>query len=103
MSSTKLNFVLLSLLISALVQALAAQSGAARVSGSVLDPAARPIAGARIELDSASGTHQTAVSGSGGEYSVRLPAWGAYTVRVEAAGFAAVTQQFDLNAASGPL
>jgi hypothetical protein len=83
--------------------ALVAQSGTARVGGTVLDPAGRPVAGARIEFDSASGARLTTTTGSDGGFAITLPAWGAYTVRVEAAGFAVVTRKIDLSAATSSL
>jgi len=64
----------------------AGQSGPASVSGTVLDPAGRLVAGARIRLDSASGARLTGTSLPSGEFTIGLPAWGIYTVRVEADG-----------------
>jgi hypothetical protein len=80
-----------------------AQTGAARVNGTVLDPAVHPLAGARVELDSASGAHLTGTTAGDGGFTIALPAWGAYTVRVEAAGFAPITRKLDLNAANASL
>jgi hypothetical protein len=80
-----------------------AQTGADRISGTVLDPSGRPVAGARVEFDSATGARGNAASctsGGDGHFSLLLPAGGGYTVRVEAAGFAAVAQKIDFNAAA---
>jgi hypothetical protein len=96
--STTLNFVALTLFVLAATIAAAAQSGAAHVSGIVLDPAGRPVAGVRVEFDAASGARLTGTTGSDGGFAVALPAWGAYTVHLDAAGFAAVTRQIKLNA-----
>jgi hypothetical protein len=81
----------------------AGQSGPASVSGTVLDPAGRLVAGARIRLDSASGARLTGTSLPSGEFTIGLPAWGIYTVRVEADGFAPAERPVDLNAATARL
>ena len=78
----------------------AAQTGTARITGTVLDPAGRPVAGAHIELDSASGAPITATTGAEGEFTVALSAWGDYTARVQAQGFAPVTRKLQLSAAT---
>jgi Carboxypeptidase regulatory-like domain len=78
--------------------AAAAQSGAGHLTGTVLDPAARTLAGAHIELDSASGLRLTGTTGVDGGFTIALPAWGSYTVRVEAAGFAPVARLLQLTA-----
>jgi hypothetical protein len=77
---------------------VAAQTVAARLSGSVLDPSGRSVAGAHVEADSSSGAHLTTITGSDGGFAIQLPAWGSYTVRVEAAGFATLTRQMQLSA-----
>jgi hypothetical protein len=82
---------------------VAAQPNVARIAGTVLDPAGMPVAGARIELDSASAGAQTAVSGSDGGFTIVLSSRGIYTVHVEAAGFAPVTRRLDLDAATANL
>jgi hypothetical protein len=79
--------------------AAAAQANILRINGTVLDPAGRPVVGAHVEFNSASGTRLTATTGSDGAFTAALPAGGAYTVRVEAAGFAAMTRKLEL---SGP-
>jgi hypothetical protein len=75
-------------------------TGVARVSGTVLDPSGRPVAGARVEFESATGARLSSMTGGDGRFSLTLPAWGAYTVRLKAAGFAAVTRKIDLSAAT---
>ena len=85
------------------VLAVAAQSGVARIAGTVLDPAGRPVAGAYIELDSASAAPQTATTENDGDFRISLPSWGTYTAHVEAAGFAPVTRKLDLNAPTANL
>ena len=74
-----------------------AQSNIAKVTGTVFDPTGLPLAGARVEFTSSSGARLSVSTASNGEFSRALPAWGAYTVHVEASGFASVTQQLDLN------
>jgi hypothetical protein len=80
--------------------AAAAQSGTDHLIGTVLDPAGRPLAGARIDLDSASGDRLTCTTGSDGGFTIALPTWGVFTIRAEAAGFAATTRKVDLNTAN---
>jgi hypothetical protein len=79
-----------------------AQSSAVSIHGAVLDPAAKPVAGARISFRSTSGSRLT-TSGSNGDFALALPAWGVYGVHVDAAGFAAISRLLDLNSTSGPL
>ena len=101
-SSTKLGIILL--LLFALAGALAeAQTDGVRICGTVLDPAGRPVAGARLEFDFASGALQKGATGSDGSFTIALPAWGVYAVRVEAAGFAPVTRQVQLSADAASL
>jgi hypothetical protein len=82
---------------------IAAQTVGGRLSGSVLDPSGRSVAGALLEADSSLGAHLTAITGADGSFAIELPAWGAYTVRVEAAGFAALTRKTQLSAESASL
>jgi hypothetical protein len=74
-----------------------------RVSGDVLDPSGKPVAEARVEFDSSSGLRQVTTTGSGGGFAVVLPAWGAYTARVQAAGFAPIARKLDLTDLTGPV
>jgi hypothetical protein len=80
-----------------------AQTDGVRICGTVLDPAGRPVAGARLEFDFASGALQKGATGSDGSFTIALPAWGVYAVRVEAAGFAPVTRQVQLSADAASL
>jgi hypothetical protein len=101
-SSTKIRIVLLALFVPASALA-SAQTGAARITGTVLDPAGRPVAGARVELHSPSGTRLTAVTAAGDGFTLLLPAWGNYTARVEAHGFAPITRKVELSPATAAL
>ena len=102
-SSTKRRFVILVLLVFAFTISPAAQTGHARIDGTVLDPAGRPLAGARVEFNSAAGERVSVTTGGDGQFTIALPAWGAYMVRTEAAGFAPVTRKMDLSAVSASL
>ena len=101
-SSTKIKCVTLLILVIACALA-AAQTVAPSASGTVLGPAGEPVAGADIQFDSRSGARRTGPTGSDGSFSVALPAWGDYTVRVEAAGFAPVTREVQILPASPTL
>ena len=74
------------------------QSRGFYITGTVRDPAARPLAGAHIQLDSVSGSRLTGTTDSDGTFFIVLPALGAFTVRIEAAGFSPLTRKMDLNA-----
>jgi hypothetical protein len=100
-SSTKIKIVIL--IFTALAWAAAAQTLARRITGAVLDPVGRPVAGARIEFDSAAVARLTVATGDDGGFTVALPEWGAYTVRVEATGFAPITRKAELNSATASL
>jgi len=95
---TRTSIFILFTLLSAL--AAAAQSGAFHINGTVFDPTGRPVAGAQVEFASPPHTRLAVTTQSDGGFTVVLPAWGAYTVRVEAAGFVPLTQTLDLNAAN---
>ena len=96
--------IVLLLMLSALACTLApAQTSAPRISGTVFDPAGKPVAAAQVAFDPGSGRRPTATTGPDGGFSIALPAWGAYTVRVEAAGFVPVTRKLELNSATGHL
>ena len=103
MSNTKFRLLLFTFLIRASAPNATAQSTIARVGGTVLDPVGFPLAGAQVEFYSASGARLSTTTGSDGEFARSLSAWGAYTVHVEAMGFATITQQFDLSASTGNL
>jgi hypothetical protein len=75
-----------------------AQSNVARIAGTVLDPAGRSVAGAHIGIQSEAAAALTGITGNDGGFTIALPAWGTYTVRVDAAGFAPVTRKIELSA-----
>ena len=90
------------LLLAAACSLAAAQGGGARVEGSVLDPAGRPVAGARIELDAANGANGSlarGTTGADGRFAIEAPARGAFTVHLDAVGFAPVTRTLDVESA----
>jgi Carboxypeptidase regulatory-like domain len=92
------------LLLIAFVSVLAAaQTGTVAVSGSVLDPAGHPVAGAQIELDPASGAPLPAKTGHDGAFVMDLPDSGAYTVHVHAQGFADLTRTMQIGAQTARL
>ncbi len=66
----------------------------------VLDPAGRPVAGAQIQLISASGASSSATTGRDGVASIAVPAWGAYTAGAEAAGLVTISRRLELTADS---
>lgn len=98
--STKIRIVLLLIFTFATTSAAVAQTSAPHINGTVLDPGGRIVSGAHVDLDSESGARLSAATGSDGSFAISLPAWGAYTVRVEAAGFAPVTRKLDLSPAT---
>jgi hypothetical protein len=75
----------------------AAQAPGAHLSGTVLDPAERPLAGAHIEVRSSAGIVATSVTAGNGSFSIALQSFRQYSVRVEAAGFAPTTTRIDLS------
>ena len=97
-----INRIVISILF-ALSGVLAAAQTAIRVSGDVFDPSGKPVAGARVEFDSGSNPRQAITTGPSGGFVVALPAWGANTVRVQAAGFVPITRKLDLTAGAGPI
>ena len=80
-----------------------AQQDEVRIDGTVLDPAARPVAGAQVRFDSVAGAANAATTGNDGAFIIVLPAWGRYTVRAEAAGFAPISQTVELSPATSAL
>jgi hypothetical protein len=80
-----------------------AQGGTRSLTGTVCDPAGRPVAGAQIQLDSASGTRAMVTTASDGNFTIELPTGDAFTVRVEAAGFAPITRKLDFSAANASM
>jgi hypothetical protein len=96
------NLVILFLLIASLVSVMGADAQASlhHVAGKVIDRAGRPVEDAHVELDSAFGARVRGTTGNDGGFSLALPDWGTFTVRVEAAGFASITRRLNLNAAN---
>jgi len=80
--------------------AAAAQSSVGPATGTVLDPAGRPVAGAHVKFDSASGAQFNRYNRKRRRVRDCAATWGAYTVRVEAEGFAPLTLNVDLSAAT---
>jgi len=101
--NTILCFVILQLAVIAGALPVSAQTSVARIAGTVLDPAGRPVTGAHVTLDSASAARRSGTTGNDGAFSVALPSWGSYAVRVEAAGFVPVTRKVELIAAAASL
>jgi hypothetical protein len=79
---------------------LYAEPAPPRVTGTVLDPAGRPIPRASVQLDSAEGAHLSCVTGGDGSFVLLLPAWGTYTAHIAATGFAPLTRRLELNAST---
>ncbi|MGA3010317.1 MAG: carboxypeptidase-like regulatory domain-containing protein [Terracidiphilus sp.] len=107
-SSTNIKIVLLlfaalELSFAAAAPVPAALPGAVRVSGTVLDPSGRPVAGAKVEFSSAAGARLSGMTGGDGRFNVTLPAWGEYTVRVESKGLRPVTRRMQLNSETASL
>jgi hypothetical protein len=101
--STKTKIVIFLLFVLSFSRVHAGQTSEVRMDGAVLDPTGRPVANARIEFGSAEGARRQCATNAEGEFSLALPAWGRYSVRVEAAGFAAVTRQVELSAEAANL
>ncbi len=98
--STNMRLVILAILILVCARAAVADATNSHVTGTVLDPAGHPLAGAYIEFAAASGARLTCTSRSDGGFTIALPAWGAFTVRVGAVGFVPLTRKVDLNASN---
>jgi hypothetical protein len=64
----------------------------------VLDPSGRPVAQAHIEFDTGTRQRIACTTGPGGAFETSLPVWGAYSLRVEAAGFEPMARALQLNA-----
>ena len=80
-----------------------AQDDPIRISGTILDPIGLSVAGAHIEADASSGARLTTISGGDGGFALSLPAAGAYTVRVQATGFATLARTMQLSTRSANL
>jgi hypothetical protein len=97
--STILGFVILRAVIAVTVVAFA-QPLPLRASGVVVDPTGKPVPGAQIQFVSAH-ARLSVTTDSTGSFVVSLPAWGTYTAKVDAAGFAEIVREVDFTAASG--
>jgi hypothetical protein len=97
LGSTNLKIILLGIFALTFALAGVAQSGTARINGTLLDPGGRTVPGAQVELQSASGVRLSSTTGSDGGFAIVLPAWGAYTVHVQAAGFADIIRNLVLS------
>jgi hypothetical protein len=93
-----MQFVFLLFVGLASLQAAMAQRAGARVAGTVLDPSGKPVAEARVEFDGGLIAPVRAITAADGGFHLLLPAWGAYTAHVEAAGLAPVTRKLVLTA-----
>jgi hypothetical protein len=107
MRSTNLKnvipFVLVLLACVVATRDLAEEPLALHITGTVLDPGGRPIAGAHVEFDSSSGARTALNSGADGGFTATLPATGAYTIRVDAPGFAIAARNLQLSAGAATL
>jgi len=74
--------------------------GVRSLTGTVFDPAGRAVAGAQIQLHSASGAQIIVTTASDGKFTIELPTGAVFTARVEASGFAPITRKLDLDAAN---
>ena len=96
-NSTKIQIVILILASCIGTLAATAQPGAPRLIGTVLDPTGHLVAGAHVELDSASAGPLTGTTGNDGDFTIALPSWGDYTAHVEAVGFAPISRSLNLS------
>ena len=103
-SSTNLKIVLLfAMALAACV--VNAQPAGVHVTGTVLDPGGHPVAAANVKFASASGVQPAAITGetsststsADGSFALDLPFWGAFTIRVEADGFAPISRKLTLS------
>lgn len=72
------------------------------VSGKVVDPTGRPVAGAHLRIDGPNARLRITADGAG-SFAVALPSWGEYTISAQAPGFAAVTRRIAVGAAGASL
>jgi hypothetical protein len=89
--------------LSTLVVALGAAQSGAHVTGTVLDPVGMPVGGAHVEFTANSSVRLNATTGNDGSFSIALSTWGNYSIHVEAAGFAGLTRNINLDPTSSPL
>ena len=75
-----------------------AQSNYASVSGSILDPQNRPVAGAHVSITaSATGLKREVVSGASGLYEIATLQPGTYTLTVDNSGFKQIVETLQLE------
>ncbi len=74
-----------------------AQERGGRMAGTVVDPTDKPIAGARVKAVNGSGSTEEVTTGDDGGFVIDQLKWGSYTVRVKAAGFAAVAYKEEVS------
>jgi hypothetical protein len=79
------------------------RSATVLVTGTVLDPTRLALAGARVEFDRAPGKQFSTKTDASGRFILELPASVDYTVRIEAAGFVALSRRVVLSNASTDL
>jgi hypothetical protein len=79
-----------------LLPALASAQNAIHISGTVLDPVGRPVAGAHLEFI-APAIRLATTTPADGAFSIVLPPAHSWTVRVEAPGFASITRTLTPN------
>jgi len=107
MNARNMNFKKVALLIGACAALISAQAQTIQphLSGTVLDPSGRPVAQAHIEFDTRTGQRIASITGTGpnGVFSTSLPAWGAYSLHIEAAGFEPMARTLQLNAETSTL
>ena len=96
MCRTNLRIVALLIVVSIAIAA-ASQPIAPRISGTVLDPAGRPVAAARVQLVSPAPILLSATTDRTGSFTVTLPTWGRMRVRVEADGFEPIVRDVNLS------
>ncbi|MGA2847848.1 MAG: TonB-dependent receptor [Terracidiphilus sp.] len=76
------------------------QSATVLVTGTVFDPTLLGVVGARVEFDLDSGKQYSTATDASGRFTLELPAPGDCTVRVEAAGFSALSRRVVLSNAA---
>ena len=103
MSSTSLRIVAPLIGACTALFSAGAQTIQPHISGSVLDPSGRSVAQAHIEFDTGTGQRIASTTGPGGAFETSLPAWGAYLLRIDAAGFEPIARTVQLNAETAGL
>jgi hypothetical protein len=105
MNARNTNLRIVALLIGACAALFSAEAQTIQphISGTVLDPSGRPVAQAHIEFDIGTGQRIASTTGPDGAFETSLPAWGAYSLRVEAAGFEPIARALQLKAETASL